>query len=358
MPTTYFDIGLRPPSETWRSLRRRRATPPLPEKAPKSRAETFRAALEQAEQQFRAAAQVNYDSRALNLFYGLSQASRAIAAASPELAADSWRLSGHGIKIVNSEVKDIRRVAVQTDTSRDKQRAEHPDSKAERSSFRVLSGLLRSVQPENVTLETLWPLLFETTLHAPVGVTMYEPIVVTTERGWLSSLPPFADGTPSHAEAAALVLPNVIRRMSLADRPPLAMFLARYPSLAGWLPNTPSGSPQDWAQPGIQFTLRWPAPDDPSARHILRDRLVAYRGTAMAYPRLTYDADALPVHPLMAWWMVLFAMSMLTRYQPDQWTKMIDVNRSEHATAVEFVLETALASVPDLVDEVIDQVSN
>lgn len=54
--------------------------------------------------------------------------------------------------------------------------------------------------------------------------------------------------------------------------------------------------------------------------------------------------------------MVLFSLSMLTRYQPDVWTVMIDVNRSPHATAIEHVLETALSAVPDLIDEAIDQV--
>ncbi|MGH3799867.1 MAG: YaaC family protein [Pseudonocardiaceae bacterium] len=44
------------------------------------RVDTFRSALEQAEQQFRAAASVDYDSRALNLYYGVSQAGRAVAA--------------------------------------------------------------------------------------------------------------------------------------------------------------------------------------------------------------------------------------------------------------------------------------
>lgn len=53
---------------------------------------------------------------------------------------------------------------------------------------------------------------------------------------------------------------------------------------------------------------------------------------------------------------MLFSLSMLTRYQPDVWTEMIDVNRSAQATAIEFVLDAALSAVPDLIDEVIDQV--
>lgn len=53
----------------------------------------------------------------------------------------------------------------------------------------------------------------------------------------------------------------------------------------------------------------------------------------------------------------VITLSMLTRYQPAQWTALIDVNRSERATALEFVLDVALAAVPDLVDEAIELVS-
>jgi hypothetical protein len=48
---------------------------------------------------------------------------------------------------------------------------------------------------------------------------------------------------------------------------------------------------------------------------------------------------------------------MVTRYEPAQWTRMIDINASEEAVAIEFLLDEALAAVPDLVDEAIDQVS-
>lgn len=59
----------------------------------------------------------------------------------------------------------------------------------------------------------------------------------------------------------------------------------------------------------------------------------------------------------MAWWGVLYALSMMTRYQPAEWTTLIDVNRTEQATAIEFVLDTALDAAPDLVDEAIDLVA-
>lgn len=75
----------------------------------------------------------------------------------------------------------------------------------------------------------------------------------------------------------------------------------------------------------------------------------------MAFPAA--EGQPAPLHPLMVWWAVLYALSMLTRYQPAEWTTLVDVNRSEQATAVEFVLDAALDVVPDLVDEAIDLVS-
>lgn len=93
---TWFDLALRHPDESWRALRRRRATVPAAASSPE-RAATFRSALEQAEQQMRAAASIGYDSRALNLFYGLSQGGRALAAAAPGLSDQETRLRGHGL---------------------------------------------------------------------------------------------------------------------------------------------------------------------------------------------------------------------------------------------------------------------
>lgn len=69
MSPTWFDVGLRSSSEVWRAVRKKRALPPVPGDDP-DRAAMFRAALEQAEQQLRAAGRIDFDSRALNLFYG------------------------------------------------------------------------------------------------------------------------------------------------------------------------------------------------------------------------------------------------------------------------------------------------
>jgi len=101
-----FDSGRWSAAESWRTIRTVRAEPPAAI-APTLKGErrvVFQAALEQAQQQLTAAAAVGYESRALNLFYGLSQAGRAVAAASdrlgPRLADDNlkrWQSTGHGL---------------------------------------------------------------------------------------------------------------------------------------------------------------------------------------------------------------------------------------------------------------------
>ena len=57
----------------------------------------YTAALEQAQQQFIAAERVAVESRAINLFYGLSQAGRALSCAYAP-AGEAYELVGHGIR--------------------------------------------------------------------------------------------------------------------------------------------------------------------------------------------------------------------------------------------------------------------
>jgi hypothetical protein len=44
---------------------------------------------------------------------------------------------------------------------------------------------------------------------------------------------------------------------------------------------------------------------------------------------------------------------MTARYHPAEHTRLIDVDRSRHATGIELVLDQALGAVPDLVEEAI-----
>ena len=57
-------------------------------------------------------------------------------------------------------------------------------------------------------------------------------------------------------------------------------------------------------------------------------------------------AGADPLDPFLTWWVLLYSLSMVTRYRPVEWTKVIDVNRSRLAVPIETALEKALDAVP------------
>jgi YaaC-like protein len=58
----------------------------------------------------------------------------------------------------------------------------------------------------------------------------------------------------------------------------------------------------------------------------------------------------------MAWWGVLFTLSMLARYQPDQWGAHINVDAGQYAVALERVLAAARTQPPDLILETLREV--
>lgn len=84
----------------WEQLRATRWNPPSSAATTDERRATYVFGLEQAEQMFRAAVTVGPATRPLLVFYGLSQAGRAIAAASDAGGDNAWKLNGHGIRSV------------------------------------------------------------------------------------------------------------------------------------------------------------------------------------------------------------------------------------------------------------------
>lgn len=81
-------------SNAWQAIRALRAAPTGAAVADPDRRRTFAAALRQAEELAEAAQEAGYASKPLPLFYSLSQAGRAIAAAH---LSGPWMLQGHGL---------------------------------------------------------------------------------------------------------------------------------------------------------------------------------------------------------------------------------------------------------------------
>jgi len=74
-----------------------------------------------------------------------------------------------------------------------------------------------------------------------------------------------------------------------------------------------------------------------------------------AFPAL--DGGSQPLHPLLAWWALLHALSMLARYEPASWTTHLNVDTSPTGVALETALGHALDTCPVLILRAIEEVS-
>jgi hypothetical protein len=69
-------------------------------------------------------------------------------------------------------------------------------------------------------------------------------------------------------------------------------------------------------------------------------------GTRLLLPRAG-GKEALT--PLMLWWVFLFGLSSIARYEPEQWVSALAVNESELAVPIEAALDAALDALPELI---------
>lgn len=68
--------------------------------------------------------------------------------------------------------------------------------------------------------------------------------------------------------------------------------------------------------------------------------------SGLVLPRVADNVTAMK--PLVTWWAILYACSMLARYHPRTWVDLLDVDSSPYAVPTESVLLTASLEVPRL----------
>lgn len=343
---TFDDMGEVPSVRSWSALRALRSSPP--ERASSgARRKTFSSALEQAEQLFDAAAAVGIATQPILAFYGLSQAGRAIAAAYAD--GDKWRLTGHGI--TSGETVE-HRLPVADLTVRPEQGG----------SFGRIAEILSSRLPEQVRIGNLWPLLTPTSRHPLPGSGDARFLTVHAETyGWGTGIPtvridrlPAALGEvgQEHRELLSGVGADWSAQADAVDK-----FLSRYPTLGERIPFRANGQPIGLAWNGdntCSINFRWPdqvverfaGPHD-----FCLSIANMIRGGYQVHPSL--DGGNLSVHPLTAWWAVLYRLSMLARYEPHAWELATDVSSSADAVPIEHLLETAFSTVPELIYHVL-----
>ena len=309
LAATWAEVQAPSRADVWRNIRAFRHDPPGPSNRG-ARKKVFGSALEQAEQLFSAAEEIGYAARPILLFYGLSQAGRAIAAACKACTSD-WRLSGHGIAVKNLG-----------------QRASLDDVKVAdqgSGSFTQLAPMLNSgTLPDDATLGQIWstiPDLADQPLPNSGG--QFPPLR-------------FVDNVHiQNTGIPALIIHGSIgglpRQLIGAADPWRAVqqFLDAYPSLMGSEASHLCSNAvilEYTNAPTVKAVRFWPWSgfSDPSdgesaAREFVNSRTIPYLGDdRWAFPPSAAVQTCL--HPLLAWWALLYALSMLARYEPDTWT--------------------------------------
>jgi hypothetical protein len=314
------------PDQEWmlRNIRGTRANPPGLAAGDAHRRAIYSAGLEQFEQLLEASRTVGPAARPLPLFYALSQAGRAIVAA----RGDQPEIGGHGLSQVRErpEPPDLLRRRIKRVPLRDG-----------RDSFGAVSRAIGSPDFSGwVEIGALWVAL-PGTHRIP-------------EEAWHESWRPalaVLNHTDYRAERLGMI---VARALSYSGNPYLSetkTLEGRYPSLPADTrsyatqrnENLDSGS---WGVDLIwsaQHRLDAVAPADPSVPNESHSLLPTLPGQDKV------------LNPLMTWWILLFGLSLLTRYEPESWLAALNVDQSPLAVPLEAVLQRALAAVPALLHE-------
>lgn len=142
-----------------------------------------------------------------------------------------------------------------------------------------------------------------------------------------------------------------------AERQRVASYLSDYPHLGNFQFLNPSGPAQFRLTDdgSLSVAIGWSVHQGESDQDVLDRHSVTYLGERLAFPQV--GTGPLPAHPVMLWWALLFALSMLARYQPDAWAKYVNVSKSPEAIPIEEMLNRALNVLPETIHRALRKVS-
>jgi hypothetical protein len=305
-----------------------------------ARQQTFAAAMGQFEEQFTAARVVTDATRPLNLYYGLAQAGMAIAAAH---ADDPWSFSRHGLRLTNwgGELADMI-VAPEGDGGFQKV--------ASATGSQLLLG--------PVSLGALWASLPELSDVGPLpGSDTTPPIALLYDQapGSIPRATLFPSGDLLSRDLEPGSDPWRQRFGEIMKAYPGSENIA-IPAAEGSI-SPPGPDARNW---GIDVVwLDAQATRDLSAAELedfFNKIAPEYRYQQDRFLRPAIDTgNGAPPSPLMTWWLLLYSFSMLARYHPREWTKLLELDKTKTAVLLQYALAEALTVVPHLVLEALDR---
>ncbi len=310
----------------WYHLRASRAQPPGLCAADERRRHIYVAALEQFEELMTASDRVQAASRPLTIYYALAQAGKAIVAA--HLPDDPPRR--HGLTLPDPST-DLMSTVLKTEE--------------QRGWYQAVSDTVGSPILTAARLEQIWNAIPDLALTPLPGSNSPKAALVVPI---LDKVFRYVPG--SSATASVLFDPLPI------DMGQASELLLRYPGLgqitARLSPgldqiardNTPNGE-------GLRVHFSLPKGAQPIAQWaVISQRAPEYRFSEERW-LIPAIADGIVLRPLMAWWALLYSLSMLARYHPESWVNALDLNHSPLAVPLEDCLDQAMSAVPHLVLE-------
>lgn len=314
-------------ADAYFQIRATRAQPPGLAAGDQQRRRVYGAALDQFEELMAAAASAGSRSRPLPLFYALSQAGRAIAAAHAE---QGWRLQGHGLSAPELDRADVCELLIHP--------APRQTKDGRRDSFAAIAELGGSEPlPAPVCLGALWAslpgacdYLAAERWRRPLHAVPHEP-----------GIQPAFDCSRLSADLIGLAAPSESEaRAELGEYPRAAA--AELPTVQGIFPReTTAFGPAVLIRWAIEATDIW-------GWQRGRDRILPLdplTGRRWLRPALAGAA----LDTLASWWVLLFGLSMLARYEPGAWVRALDLDRPGVAAQLSKLLDLALDAVPLLV---------
>jgi len=306
-------------------VRALRANPPGLAAGDADRRDVFGAALEQFEQLLRAAEVSGPASAPLPLFYALSQAGRAIAAArlNDPAEPERWNYIGHGLGGAKNYSSPIGSVPVRP-------------AKGNTEAFQVVSEATGSsplLANRPLELGELWASLPLTQTGEGLGADLPRPITLREHihPTW---------GALTCIEAPMGPDADVVSAVS--------DLLALYPAANGHRQLSQALPRPGW----VRAEIYWPDAQPPGTvgptSRPLREMFDSYWSDSTFYLRPAVGGQRAP-SILMTWWAVLFALSHLARYAPAVWTAAISPDSSVLTVPIEDGLRSAKRGLPRLV---------
>jgi len=317
-----------PEPDTTFYIRASRAAPPGLAQEDERRS-VYSSALVQFEELMGAARAASPQTLPLSLFYALSQAGRAIAAARLE---GEWRLQGHGLESSDLDAEDLCRVRIRAKPTK-KQR---PDS---------FGGVCRATGAEplqsSTTIGELWAslpglekLLPELEERKPLHVEVL---------GMGNS--PLEDAT----KVRATVAPLQAKSVSAAKR---ALAKYRCGSEAEVFEMQHIAPIHKITGYGEGVAVWWPSGATKVHGHWLATERLAPLDlfTEQRWLRPLLGGDT-ALSYLMTWWALLHALSMLARYERAAWARVLADDSSYLAAPLAELLRFGVELIPQLVLE-------